>query len=94
MSAFPLPPSLARVLLFAADHSETLVPVIKVLAMLSVEQLFVRPADKRRQAVADRAHALLKHLGGDDFCTLLFIFDAVQVRVFKLKEKKKKKKKK
>ncbi len=75
MSAFPLPPSLSRVLLFAADQAEgeVMAAVLTVVAMLSVEVLFVRPADKQRMAAADRAHAVLQACGGDDFGTLLYI---------------------
>lgn len=77
MSAFPLTPSLSRILLFAADNG-IVEAVLTIVAMLSVEVLFIRPAQKKQMEAADRAHQLLKAFGGDDFCALLYIYECSQ----------------
>ena len=75
MGAFPLAPSLARVLLYAANHSSAglLLPVV---AMLTVEQLFIRPGHKAQLVQAEAVHNQLRKDGGDDFNVLLHIFIA------------------
>ena len=73
MGAFPLAPSLSRVLLYAAEHGSAgaLLPVV---AMLTVERLFIRPGNKKHLLKAEEAHSQLRRDGGDDFNVLLHIF--------------------
>jgi HrpA-like RNA helicase len=77
MASFPLPPSLSRILLFAAEH-EVIEPILTIVAMLSVEVLYIRPPQAPQTQQADEAHQLLKTLGGDDFCALLYIYDCYE----------------
>ncbi|XP_053130548.1 probable ATP-dependent RNA helicase DHX40 isoform X2 [Hemicordylus capensis] len=73
---FPLPLSLACAVIKAAswDCDDLLLPVA---AMLSVENVFIRPGDPPRQVAAELRHqALSLQAGGcNDFLTLLRIFE-------------------
>ncbi|XP_074536580.1 putative ATP-dependent RNA helicase DHX40 [Halichoeres trimaculatus] len=77
MVEFPLQPGLARALLKAASLGcqDLLLPVA---AMLSVENIFIRPGHPDRQKEADQKHrALADRSGGmNDFATLLTVFQA------------------
>jgi len=69
---YPLQPSLARAVIRSRQLgcSETLLPII---AMLSVENTFIKPSKKNLIEEADQAHKRLKEIGGgnNDFATLL-----------------------
>ncbi|XP_057695988.1 probable ATP-dependent RNA helicase DHX40 [Corythoichthys intestinalis] len=75
MVEFPLQPGLTRALLKAASHSceDLLLPVA---AMLSVENIFIRPGHPEKMKEADQSHqALAESSGGmNDFSTLLNVF--------------------
>uniref|UniRef100_A0A1A8G040 RNA helicase n=3 Tax=Nothobranchius korthausae TaxID=1143690 RepID=A0A1A8G040_9TELE len=77
MVEFPLHPGLTRALLKAASVGceELLLPVA---AMLSVENIFIRPGDPDKQKEADKKHrALAAKTGGmNDFATLLSVFQS------------------
>uniref|UniRef100_A0A1A8MXX5 RNA helicase n=3 Tax=Nothobranchius pienaari TaxID=704102 RepID=A0A1A8MXX5_9TELE len=77
MVEFPLHPGLTRALLKAASVGceELLLPVA---AMLSVENIFIRPGDPDNQKEADKKHrALAAKTGGmNDFATLLSVFQS------------------
>jgi len=74
MSALPLAPSLARVLLAAKD-SGTVEILLPVVAMLCVEQVFVRPGGTARAKQAAEVHADLFAAGYDDFTNLLLVYE-------------------
>lgn len=69
---FPLQPSLARVLIRSKQLGceEAVIPIV---AMLSVESVFVRPSNKREAERALKVHKELAEAGGgtSDFATLL-----------------------
>jgi ATP-dependent RNA helicase DHX40 len=72
---FPLQPSLARVLIRSQQldcHSA----VLPIVAMLSVESVFIRPSNKTEAEGALQAHKELAQAGGgtSDFATLLAIY--------------------
>ncbi|KAM9317629.1 putative ATP-dependent RNA helicase DHX40 isoform 2-T2 [Pholidichthys leucotaenia] len=75
MVEFPLHPGLTRALLKAASLGcqDLLLPVA---AMLSVENIFIRPGQPENQKEADKKHrALAAKTGGmNDFATLLSVF--------------------
>ncbi|XP_077579197.1 putative ATP-dependent RNA helicase DHX40 isoform X1 [Stigmatopora nigra] len=75
MVEFPLQPGLTRALLKAASHGceDLLLPVA---AMLSVENIFIRPGHPEKMKMADQSHrALAESSGGmNDFSTLLNVF--------------------
>uniref|UniRef100_H3AKB7 RNA helicase n=1 Tax=Latimeria chalumnae TaxID=7897 RepID=H3AKB7_LATCH len=75
MVELPLPPGLTRALLKAAalGCEDLLLPVA---AMLSVENVFIRPGHPEKQKVAERRHReFASQTGGcNDFTTLLNIF--------------------
>uniref|UniRef100_A0AAQ5XQY0 RNA helicase n=1 Tax=Amphiprion ocellaris TaxID=80972 RepID=A0AAQ5XQY0_AMPOC len=77
MVEFPLHPGLTRALLKAAslDCQELLLPVA---AMLSVENIFIRPGQPEEQKEADEKHRKLaaKTGGMNDFATLLSVFQS------------------
>ena len=69
---FPLQPNLARVLI----HSHKLQcedAAIPIVAMLSVENVFIRPTSRHQSEEAIEAHRVLEDAGGktNDFATLL-----------------------
>ena len=72
---FPLQPSLARVLIRSKQLGceEAVIPII---AMLSVENVFIRPSSKEEAARALEVHKELAEAGGgtNDFATLLAIY--------------------
>ena len=43
--------------------------------LLTVEQIFIRPGQKRLMEAADEIHGALKAAGGDDFNTLLHVYN-------------------
>uniref|UniRef100_A0A667WR36 RNA helicase n=1 Tax=Myripristis murdjan TaxID=586833 RepID=A0A667WR36_9TELE len=75
MVEFPLHPGLTRALLKAAalGCEDLLLPVA---AMLSVENIFIRPGHPERQKEADKRHRQLAAMAGsnNDFGTLLSVF--------------------
>ena len=81
MSSFPLPPSLARVLLharivaLAAPHLSDLAAVV---AMLASETPFVRPPQKRAAEAAAHAKREMVARAGDDFNLLLYAFRSAE----------------
>lgn len=75
LAQFPLQPSLARVLIRSKElHCEE--AVLPVIAMLSVENIFIRPSKKDEAERALEAHKELAEAGGgtNDFATLLAIY--------------------
>ncbi|KAJ7308846.1 hypothetical protein JRQ81_008117 [Phrynocephalus forsythii] len=76
MVRFPLPPNLTCAVLKAASLGceDLLLPVA---AMLSVENVFIRPGDPERQKEAEQRHRELSlQVGGcNDFATLLNLFE-------------------
>nr|XP_046152371.1 probable ATP-dependent RNA helicase DHX40 isoform X1 [Oncorhynchus gorbuscha] len=76
MVEFPLPPGLTRALLQAASLSceDLLLPVA---AMLSVENIFIRPGHPEKQKEADKKHRQLGVQAGscNDFTMLLSVFE-------------------
>ena len=72
---FPLQPSLARILIRSKqlDCIEAAVPIV---SMLSVEDVFIRPSNKKDASEAILIHKELKEVGGQtsDFATLLAIY--------------------
>ncbi|XP_029027999.1 probable ATP-dependent RNA helicase DHX40 [Betta splendens] len=77
MVEFPLHPGLTRALLKAASLGcEDM--LLSVAAMLSVENIFIRPGHPEKQKEADKKHrALAAKCGGtNDFATLLTVFQA------------------
>lgn len=79
MVEFPLHPGLTRAVLKAASYGcpDLMLPVA---AMLSVENIFIRPGHPEKQKEADQRHrALASRSGGkNDFVTLLSIFQLCQ----------------
>ncbi|XP_021380655.2 putative ATP-dependent RNA helicase DHX40 [Lonchura striata] len=77
---FPLPPNLSCAVLKAAslDCEDLLLPIA---AMLSVENVFIRPGDPQKQKEAELQHQeLASQVGGcNDFATLLNIFEQCKV---------------
>ncbi|XP_040902875.1 probable ATP-dependent RNA helicase DHX40 [Toxotes jaculatrix] len=77
MVEFPLHPGLTRALLKAASLGcqDLLLPVA---AMLSVENIFIRPGHPERQKEADKKHRELATKSGsmNDFATLLSVFQS------------------
>ncbi|XP_075871325.1 putative ATP-dependent RNA helicase DHX40 [Nelusetta ayraudi] len=75
MVEFPLQPGLTRALLKAAalGCQELLLPLA---AMLSVENIFIRPGKPEKQKEADQKHKALAATSGsmNDFATLLTVF--------------------
>lgn len=72
MAEFPLDPQLAKMIIASADHrcsNETL----SIAAMLSAQNVFVRP--KEAQQAADRAKARFSHPEGDHL-SLLNVYHA------------------
>ncbi|XP_069471235.1 probable ATP-dependent RNA helicase DHX40 isoform X3 [Ambystoma mexicanum] len=76
MMEFPLPPSLACAVIKAAsvDCEDLLLPIA---AMLSVENVFIRPGDLQKQEEANSRHEelSLQAGGSNDFATLFNIFE-------------------
>uniref|UniRef100_A0A8C7JP64 RNA helicase n=1 Tax=Oncorhynchus kisutch TaxID=8019 RepID=A0A8C7JP64_ONCKI len=76
MVEFPLPPGLTRALLQAASLGceDLLLPVA---AMLSVENIFIRPGHPEKQKEADKKHRQLGVQAGscNDFTMLLSVFE-------------------
>lgn len=72
---YPLQPSLGRALIRSRQLgcSDTLLPIV---AMLSVENTFIKPSNKKLAEEADQAHRKLKEIGGgnNDFATLLTVY--------------------
>ncbi|KAI9537183.1 hypothetical protein NQZ68_027217 [Dissostichus eleginoides] len=79
MVEFPLHPGLTRALLKAASLGcqDLLLPVA---AMLSVENIFIRPGHPEKQKEADQQHKALAAKSGsmNDFATLLSVFQSCQ----------------
>eukprot|EP00050_Salpingoeca_kvevrii_P002345 m.191144 g.191144 ORF g.191144 m.191144 type:complete len:657 (+) comp10591_c2_seq6:77-2047(+) len=76
MNEFPLPPSLARVLMHASEEP-FVDAVIDIVSMLSVEVIFIRPGGEQAAQEASLRHRELALNGGDDFNALLYIMRCV-----------------
>ena len=74
MGDFPLDPQLSKMLIASADHGCSN-EILTIVAMLSVQNCFVRPRDK--QKAADDAKSNFAHADGDHL-TLLNVFHAYQ----------------
>ncbi|KAJ7422155.1 DEAH-box helicase 40 [Willisornis vidua] len=78
---FPLPPNLSCAVIKAASLGceDLLLPIA---AMLSVENVFIRPGDPQKQKEAELQHQeLSSQVGGcNDFATLLNIFEQCKAR--------------
>lgn len=72
MGEFPLDPQLSKMLIASADHNCSN-EILTIVAMLSVQNCFVRPRDKQR--AADDAKRNFAHSDGDHL-TLLNVFHA------------------
>ena len=72
MSEFPLDPQLAKMLIVSGQY-QCSNEVVSIVAMLSVPNVFMRPAEGRSQA--DRAHQQFAHVDGDHL-TLLNVYHA------------------
>lgn len=70
MIAFPLAPALARALIASAACSRE---IATIAALLSVEDIYVRPRGQRHAEDADRARAALADVSGDHL-TLLHVY--------------------
>ena len=75
MVEFPLEPSLSRVLL-RSKQLRCEMAALPIVAMLSVENVFIRPGSKEKTEEAAEAHHFLAEAGGgtSDFATLLAIY--------------------
>jgi HrpA-like RNA helicase len=76
MTHFPLPPSLSRALLEACGNQCSR-EMAGICAMLTSEDVFTRPRDERKSALAASRHARFHHPSGDHL-TLLQILRAYQ----------------
>uniref|UniRef100_A0A8D2ZGU6 RNA helicase n=1 Tax=Scophthalmus maximus TaxID=52904 RepID=A0A8D2ZGU6_SCOMX len=80
MVEFPLQPGLTRAVLKAASLGceDLLLPVA---AMLSVENIFIRPGHPEKQKEADKKHRALASKSGsvNDFATLLSVFQSCKI---------------
>ncbi len=72
---YPLQPSLARILI-RSKQLDCIEPAIPIVSMLSVEDVFIRPSNKKDVNEAIEIHKELKEVGGqtNDFATLLAIY--------------------
>ena len=72
---FPLEPSLARILL-RSKELQCEAAALPIVAMLSVENVFIKPGSKEQAEEAAQAHHSLSDAGGgtSDFATLLAIY--------------------
>lgn len=75
MVEFPLQPGLARVLI-RSQQLDCHAAVLPIVAMLSVENVFIRPSNKEEAEGALQVHKELSQAGGgtSDFSTLLAIY--------------------
>ncbi|OTA53697.1 P-loop containing nucleoside triphosphate hydrolase protein [Hypoxylon sp. EC38] len=76
-SEFPLDPCLA-VMLISSPEFYCSNEILSITALLSVPQIFVRPANKRREA--DEMKNLFKHLDGDHL-TMLNVYHAFKAEL-------------
>ena len=76
MVLFPLSPCLSRIVL-ASLKFNCPEPILIIAAMLSVEDVFLRPGSKEKLAKASKAWDMLAIKAGEanDFFTLLYIFE-------------------
>nr|CAG8520039.1 15449_t:CDS:2 [Entrophospora candida] len=75
MTKFPLNPFLSRVLVASAKQLRCSKEVAVIVAMLSVEEIFVTPRDQDKLELADEMRREFYHPSGDHM-TLLNVFDA------------------
>ncbi|XP_002733338.1 putative ATP-dependent RNA helicase DHX40 [Saccoglossus kowalevskii] len=75
MVDYPLPPGLSRSVIYSGmlGCSDVMLPIA---AMLSVESVFIRPGDEKKQVAATNCHRTLGEIAGgvNDFATLLYIY--------------------
>ncbi|XP_070579352.1 probable ATP-dependent RNA helicase DHX40 isoform X2 [Ptychodera flava] len=75
MVDYPLPPGLSRAVIHSGmmGCSNVMLPIA---AMLSVENIYIRPGDEKQQIAASKAHTQLAMSAGgvNDFATLLHIY--------------------
>ena len=86
MVLFPLSPCLSRILLASLEFACT-ESILVIVAMLSVEDVFLRPGDRKKFCKASKVWAELAVSAGgnNDFFTLLYVFEECfkrWVRVF------------
>ena len=76
MVLFPLSPCLSRVLLASLEFGCT-ESILIIVAMLSVEDVFLRPGDRKKFTKASKVWAKLAVSAGgnNDFFTLLYAFE-------------------
>ncbi|CAI2174147.1 8406_t:CDS:1, partial [Funneliformis geosporum] len=74
MCIFPLNPFLSRVLIASARHFDCSREVSTIVAMLSVEEIFITPRDEERLFEADERRKVFYHPSGD-YMTLLQVFE-------------------
>ncbi len=76
MVLFPLSPCLSRILLASVEFNCT-DSILIIAAMLSVEDVFLRPGDRKKFSKACKVWAELATSAGgnNDFFTLLYIFE-------------------
>ena len=76
MVKFPLSPCLSRIALASLEFDCT-EPVLIIIAMLAVEDVFLRPGDRKRFSKATKIwEELAASAGGkNDFLTLLYVFE-------------------
>lgn len=72
MADFPLDPQLAKMVIASTDHNCSN-EALSIVAMLSVQQVFMRPNDSKKQA--DEAKMKFAHIDGDHL-TLLNVYHA------------------
>jgi len=72
MADFPLDPQLAKMVIASTDHNCSN-EALSIVAMLSVQQVFMRPNDAKKQA--DEAKMKFAHIDGDHL-TLLNVYHA------------------
>lgn len=75
MAEFPLEPQLSRLLIAASEEYACSSEALSIVALLSVQQVFMRPKDAAK--AADEAKAKFSHIAGDHL-TLLNAYHAYQ----------------
>ncbi|CAB4031681.1 probable ATP-dependent RNA helicase DHX40, partial [Paramuricea clavata] len=76
MVLFPLSPCLSRILLASLEFN-CVESILIIVAMLSVEDVFLRPGDRKKFSKASKVWAELAASAGgnNDFLTLLYVFE-------------------
>merc|ERR1712087_238940 len=77
MSEMPLDPLLAKLLLTASNKYRCVNEALTIVAMLNVQNVFIRPRDQ--QEAADREKSKFAHPDGDHL-TLLNVFNTFKAK--------------